>query len=243
MRQGCPVRSRLCAVASLSRHPILHREAILGGEIDRMVREARDPRAPLLPVEERMRILRALLDEMPDTGQAWLFAYGSLMWNPAFDVEHTTRGLLRGWHRRFCFWSTLGRGSKEEPGLMLALEPGGACGGLLLGVRRERAEEEFRVVFMREMLTGTYRARLVTVGTESGPVRAITFVANPTHPSYAGRLPMEECGRYIARAQGRLGTCREYLDNTAARLSELGIRDRTVETLMRSVDAALAERS
>jgi cation transport protein ChaC len=226
----------------VSRHPILHREAILSGEVERMIREARgDIAKDILPDAERRRILAALLADMPAGRYAWLFAYGSLMWNPAFHFDVERRALVRGWHRRFCYWTTLGRGTREQPGLMLALEPGGACGGLVYGVERARAADELYIVFRRELLTGTYRARLVRAETAEGPVRAITFVANPTHPTYAGRLSWSESGRHIARACGHLGTCREYLHNTAGRLADLGIRDRTVETLLRYVDAADAE--
>lgn len=227
---------------SVSRHPILHRDAILSGEVERMIRAARgDDIADFLTDDQRREILGRLLDAMPDGRYAWVFAYGSLMWNPAFHFDIERRGLVRGWHRRFCYWTTLGRGTKEQPGLMLAVEPGGACGGVVYGVERERAADELLIVFKREMLTGTYRARLVTAETDEGPVRAITFVANPAHPTYAGRLSWEESGRLIARACGHLGTCREYLHNTAGRLAELGIRDRTVETLLRQVEIADAE--
>ena len=55
-----------------------------------------------------------------------LFAYGSLIWKP--EIEHIGEqvGLARGWHRAFCFRMTRFRGTPEQPGLMMALDRGGA---------------------------------------------------------------------------------------------------------------------
>jgi len=220
-------------------HPILHRKAILSGTFERMIEEHyEDGSVRVIPRDERLAMLKGLLDQMPTDDHAWLFAYGSLMWNPTFDSDVHAVGLVRGYHRQFCFWSTLGRGSRETPGLMLALERGGACHGMVYGVRRERADEELGVVFIREMLTGSYRARLVTVDCGDRRVRAIAFIANRAHPTYAGRIAAAEAARHIACAEGRLGTCREYLYNTIERMRELGIRDHGLERLARQVRSA-----
>src|ERR1700679_1422244 len=60
----------------------------------------------------------------------WVFGYGSLMWNPAFDYAERRVGVIRGWHRRFCLRLEMGRGSPANPGLMLELDRGGACRGV-----------------------------------------------------------------------------------------------------------------
>src|SRR5262245_6656103 len=40
----------------------------------------------------------------------WVFAYGSLMWDPAIHVVEIRRATLRGFHRRFCLRTEIGRG-------------------------------------------------------------------------------------------------------------------------------------
>ena len=35
----------------------------------------------------------------------WVFAYGSLMWNPGFAVRETQPARLHGFHRAFCIYS------------------------------------------------------------------------------------------------------------------------------------------
>ena len=37
----------------------------------------------------------------------WVFGYGSLIWNPAFDYDEMRTGTLHGYHRQFCFWSKM----------------------------------------------------------------------------------------------------------------------------------------
>ena len=32
----------------------------------------------------------------------WVFAYGSLLWNPAFEAAEQVVAVLPGWHRAFC---------------------------------------------------------------------------------------------------------------------------------------------
>ena len=66
-----------------------------------------------------------------------LFAYGSLIWNPAFNFRHRELARVYGYHRRFCLWTHLGRGTRERPGLMLGLDQGGSCRGVLYGSRRK----------------------------------------------------------------------------------------------------------
>ena len=171
-----------------------------------------------------------------DDPMVWVFGYGSLIWNPAFDYDERRVGTLHGYHRQFCFWSTIGRGTPDCPGMMLALDRGGSCRGVVLGVERERASEELTSVFMRELTGQTYHPKLLRVMTDEGPVAAITFVANRACDNYAGRRPPEEIARHIAQGCGHLGPCRDYLFNTTEHLEALGIRDRRMRKLCRLVE-------
>lgn len=212
---------------------VLTREAILSGRIERFVREnARRYNLRIKSVEERTAIMRGMLAEAPAGGDVWVFGYGSLMWNPAFHHTETRAGRVYGYHRRFVFWSTIGRGSRERPGMMMGLARGGSCNGLALRIASDKVETELQSVFMREMVSTAYDARWVTVRTAGGPVRAITFVANPGHVFYAGRVPPEEAALHIAFGEGELGSSREYLYNTVSHLDGLGIRDSGMQTLL-----------
>jgi cation transport protein ChaC len=123
---------------------------------------------------------------------------------------------------------------------MLALDTGGSCNGVVLGVKRERAEEELTSVFMREMTGETYFAKWGTVRTAEGPVKAITFVANRESENYAGPQSLEETARHIAQGCGHLGPCKDYLFNTTQHLEELGLRDPMLRKLCDLVEKRLS---
>ena len=169
----------------------------------------------------------------------WVFGYGSLIWNPAFEYDERRVGTLYGYHRQFCFWSTAGRGTPDAPGMMLGLDRGGSCRGIVLGVRRERAGTELASVFMRELTGKAYNVRLLRVATDDGPVRAITFVADRRARNYAGRIPDAEIARHIAQGCGHLGSCADYLFNTTQHLERLGIHDRQLHRLCRLAGIAV----
>lgn len=212
---------------------VLSREAILSGRIEAFVRRnARRYNMRVKSVEERTEIMRGMLAEMPADEDVWVFGYGSLMWNPAFRHTETRAGRVHGYHRRFVFWSTIGRGSRDRPGMMLGLARGGSCNGLALRIAAGEVDTELQSVFMREMISTAYNARWVTVRTDDGPVRAITFVADPAHVFYAGRVPLEEAARHVAFGEGELGSSREYLYNTVSHLDALGIGDSGMRTLL-----------
>ncbi len=218
------------------------REEILSGAFEaRAARFLRDANIPITPAAERLAIKRRMLADHAPGDDVWVFGYGSLIWNPAFHYAERRVGRLHGLHRRFVFWSTSGRGSPERPGMMLALEPGGSCGGVALRIAAEDVGTELDAVFLRELMTASYNPRWVRLRCDGEIVRAIAFVANRAHRNYAGRLPLETVARHLAEAEGGLGTCRDYLANTATHLKRLGIRDSGIETLTRLVEARLSE--
>jgi cation transport protein ChaC len=81
------------------------------------------------------------------------------------------------------------------------------------------------------MLRGGYAPAMVPMLTPQGPIDALAFVSNPSHPSYVGELPFAETARLIASGKGILGTNREYLVQLAAQLDALGIDDPYVAQL------------
>ncbi len=168
-------------------------------------------------------------------GDVWVFGYGSLVWNPAFEYAEKRRGRIYGFHRAYCIWTPLGRGTPENPGLMLALDRGGSCRGAAFRIAPDKLEEELSILWAREMALDSYVPTWVTVHTEHGPVRGLTFTINRDHERYAGRMPPDAIAAHLATAEGYLGTSAEYLENTVAHLAELGIRDATLHDLHRRV--------
>jgi cation transport protein ChaC len=217
----------------------LDRENILSGRTEaRLDRFVEAGVITKLTPEQRRAAMEAMLAEITPGEDIWIFAYGSLMWNPTIHFEERLFCRVHGYHRQFCFWSVIGRGSPDAPGLMLSLESGGSCAGAVYRVKDDKAHTEAEIVFLREMLTGMYRPKWVTARTERGPVKAITFVSNRDHQHYAGRIDPETAAQYISQAEGHLGPCQEYLENCIRNLAEFGIRDRTLDSIYEHIEPA-----
>lgn len=177
-----------------------------------------------------------ILSERP-TGPFLVFAYGSLIWKPAFDPVARHRAMAPGWHRQFCIEIAGFRGTPEQPGLMMALMPGGRCNGIALEVDRSRAEDVVDGLVRRETPFVEHEGqwRWITIETEQGKTPALVFWAGPSGPSIRRSLPLETAAATIARACGYGGSCAEYLRNTVLSLEQQGIRDRNLWALQRMV--------
>jgi cation transport protein ChaC len=172
--------------------------------------------------------LAAALDRMMlehDEGDLWLFGYGSLMWKPEAEMTDPLPALLNGWHRRFCLWQWRYRGSRRNPGLMLALDRGGACRGVAYRIAAPDVRGKVKAVWKREMTGNGYVPRWVRLVTMQGPLRGLTFVANRDTERYAGRISDDVAADHIAHACGDAGNSAEYLLETVLKCEELGIHD------------------
>jgi cation transport protein ChaC len=166
----------------------------------------------------------------------WVFGYGSLMWNPGFKYEERRVGMLRGYHRSFCIYSHQYRGTPEKPGLVLGLDRGGCCRGVVYRVHAHSADEAWKYLWEREMNRDTYHPRRVHIATEGGIVEALAFVVRREHPQYAGKLAMDQLATCVIQGAGGRGTCRDYLANTVKHLDELGLTDGPLHDLLRLVE-------
>ncbi len=161
----------------------------------------------------------------------WVFAYGSLIWDPAVYVEEYRRGRLMGWRRKFCMRLEGGRATHAQPGLMAALDEGGQCDGLVFRVAADLVDQETRFMWRREMFAGTYCPVFLDVETPQGPVEALAFVMDRTNSRYMPQLTNDTAARMIAVAEGPRGSNFDYLQSLITHLAELGIRDKDMQDL------------
>ncbi len=178
--------------------------------------------------EDYQRYVRDILAGSDGSGQAWVFAYGSLIWKPATEFVEIRTGLLRGWHRSFCLgWNTRHRGSENAPGLMLALDRGGACKGALYRLPPGAEAKAVEQLCRREMSLkpSPFPPRWVNVATEDGTIRAFTFCIDRNSGRYVTGLSEAQVADALSKAVGTRGSMVEYLYNTVAHLERMGIYD------------------
>jgi cation transport protein ChaC len=132
---------------------------------------------------------------------------------------------VHGYHRSFCLWSRINRGTPEKPGLVLGLDRGGRCNGIVYRIPERVAEDELRLLWRREMLLGSYSPRWTVVTHGPRTFRALAFVVNRDRSGYAGRLPAEQVVERLVHARGTIGTGLDYLRRTIDGLAAAGIRD------------------
>ncbi len=206
------------------------REKIRDGTFGRMIVE--HDLVPPLSRADRDRSRQLLLEGISSGEDAWVFAYGSLIWNPAFHFVEKRLGQVHGYHRCFCVRSHMVRGTAQKPGLVVGLDCGGSCWGIIYRIDAKSIDSETSLIWNREMATRGYIPRWLKVRTETGTVRAIGFVADRAYEHYVKQRSLDETTQIIATASGKLGTCLDYLRSILENLDKCGITDEPLQKLL-----------
>ncbi len=169
----------------------------------------------------------------------WVFGYGSLMWNPAFHFAEVRHARIDGYARRFILIEQRGgRGDRDRPGLMAALDHGPGCDGLVFRIKAAQVETETAILWRREKVSPGYLTRFVPARTATGEtVEAVTFVADHSVPEIVPDLPRARQIEYLATGTGILGSSADYLRGIVEQFRELGIHDAETEALLADVEA------
>tara|TARA_B110000196_G_scaffold41325_1_gene31665 strand:+ start:539 stop:1162 length:624 start_codon:yes stop_codon:yes gene_type:complete len=183
------------------------------------------------------RTLESVMLTHDEFSDLWIFAYGSLMWRPSFAFIENHIGLVHGFHRSFCVYSHIHRGTRKQPGLVLGLDKGGSCTGVVYKVSSKNAKSVVNYLIQREMVTSVYLPRWVSVRLNNRVVRALTYTPSHTHIQYAGKLMANKAARYIRNSKGVSGTNIEYLINTITYLEELDINASQYKDLLELVNS------
>jgi cation transport protein ChaC len=193
--------------------------------------------AQFLSEEEREKSRAETMAQHVAGADLWVFGYGSLMWNPAIQVDESLPARVEGFSRSFCMRLMFGRAMPDNQGLMLCLVPGGSCAGIAHRIAPDHVESESRILWMREMLSGAYVPMWVDIDLGARHVRGVTFVMNTAHPRYLPGLSHDEKAARIAKAEGHLGTNRDYLFRTVAALTSAGFNDHYLDEIHARVRA------
>lgn len=193
---------------------------------------------PWLTGEEFQAAADRLLAEGPE-GPIRIFAYGSLIWNPAFEHDEARVATLHGYRRAFCLDLQGWRATPEQPGLMLALDRGGACTGIVYRLTPGDRRAQMRRLLEREAGFADHLPwiRWLTARAGGQVLPVLTFYATPRHDpgGYLLRLPEEAQVERLATACGHKGSCAAYLMNTVEHLEQAGIHDAYLWRLQKRV--------
>jgi glutathione-specific gamma-glutamylcyclotransferase len=166
----------------------------------------------------------------------WVFAYGSLIWNPEIEFESAHLGKVFGKHRSFCVQSTMYRGTPSEPGVVLGLDHGGSCIGIAYKLTPESKTHSIEKLYAREMPLRIYIPTLVNVHLqgsnepEARVVKALTFVANRCHQAYLSMSDEQLLGR-LRHCVGDRGANKDYALNTWEALKARGVHDHRLDKI------------
>ena len=163
-----------------------------------------------------------------ESGDLWVFGYGSLMWRPGFAFLERVPARLVGLHRALCVYSFVHRGTPERPGLVLGLDRGGMCRGIAYRVAAGRRAATVAYLRSREQVTTVYLETMRQIELEDEArlrVRALCYIVDRSHVQYAGRLTFAESLRHVRQGHGKSGRNRDYVLETVQALEALGYRE------------------
>jgi cation transport protein ChaC len=116
---------------------------------------------------------------------------------------------------------------------MLALRPGGHTHGVALKLPEASLDEELRLVWIREMVLGSYRPTWAPVTLDDGTqTHALAFVADASREQFEADSSVATVAPLIGSASGKFGTNAEYLFRLHAALNECGLHDPYIDALV-----------
>jgi cation transport protein ChaC len=226
----------------MSESKVLSRKSILSGAY--LEAFAGVPEDILWSLEKIDASLGLAMKSRPAKGEVWLFGYGSLIWNPLFEYVSRERATLHGWHRSFCLRTIGGRGTAEAPGRMLSLEPGGFTVGVALRLPKESIDDELRMIWIREMVTGAYSPTWADVTlVDERKIKALVFVADPSHPYHESNSDVSHIAPLISAASGPIGTNVDYVRKLQSSLLNCNMPDPYVNALAAELDRLSAAKN
>ncbi|MGB6750044.1 MAG: gamma-glutamylcyclotransferase [Xanthobacteraceae bacterium] len=179
-----------------------------------------------------------------ESGDLWVFGYGSLMWRPGFAFVERVPARLVGLHRALCVYSFVHRGTPERPGLVLGLDRGGMCRGIAYRVAATRRAETIAYLRGREQVTTVYLETMRQIALEDAARRrvpALCYIVDRSHVQYAGRLTLAESLHHVRQGHGKSGPNRDYVLETVRALEALGYRESDFHLLAEHLQSGIGQ--
>ena len=167
---------------------------------------------------------------------AWVFGYGSILWNPGFPYKTKTTCFIRGWERRFWQASSDHRGTPSFPGRVATLiqKKYSRCWGVAYNIHQQDENETLQSLDIREK-NGYERTAVIATSLLGSSFDCLTYVAGPSNRYYAKGEPLTSIARQIEIARGPSGTNTEYIILMVQELRKLGVYDQHVEAIWKKL--------
>lgn len=167
------------------------------------------------------------MDRFAGQHSVWVFGYGSLIYKADFPYLQRRPAHIAGWARRFWQGSHDHRGTPDAPGRVATIipEPGTVCHGMAYLI----APEVFEHLDYREK-NGYLRVALEIAfdDVEGDAAEGVVYIARADNAAFLGAASEADIARHIAGAAGPSGPNRDYLNQLASALRELGKHDEHV---------------
>ncbi|MED6207248.1 Gamma-glutamylcyclotransferase 2-1 [Stylosanthes scabra] len=178
----------------------------------------------------------------------WVFAYGSLVWNPGFEFDEKIVGYIKDYRRVFDLACIDHRGTPESPARTCTLEEkeGAICWGAVYCVKGGPEKEKLAMQYLERRECEYDQKTLVNFYKEGETQPTLTgvivFTSTPdkvNNKYYLGPAPLEDMARQIATAFGPCGNNRDYLFLLEKAMYDIGHEDDYVIELANEVRKVL----
>jgi len=176
-------------MTSKSDSPGTTREMLQNWRVASLAMERDGADSSIATEDQLLASRRQLIADDADCSDFWVFGYGSLIYNPIIDHKQHAITSIYGYHRRFCLWTKIGRGSPECPGLVLSLDRGGSCRGIAFQLNPQNAIAELDLLWRR-----AYAQRMPFETTVEVVARAAGFNGPCRDYLYDTVKGMQTCG-------------------------------------------------
>nr|ADD38358.1 Cation transport regulator-like protein 2 [Lepeophtheirus salmonis] len=181
-----------------------------------------------------------------DVKMVWLFGYGSLIWKTNFNYVKMVKGYVKGYKRRFWWWSLDHRGVPGAPGRVVNLIPSENEDEEVWGVAYEIPDDDWIKTVgpaLDHREKGGYSRRespFYYVSEDNGsPIKSldvIFYIGSLSDDQYAGPDSLEVMAKTIYSSVGPSGPNKEYLFNLSESLKTIcGVEDPHVTELEKAV--------
>ena len=154
----------------------------------------------------------------------WVFGYGSLVWKVGFPYTEKLVGHIKGYSRRFWWWSEDHRGVPGSPGRVVNLLPAeedSEVWGVAYHVEDSVWEGGVRDQLDHREKGGYTQHTTLFYSQDHEPIPVTMYLGDQTHPQYAGPDSLDAMARTILTRVGPSGPNIDYLYNLCEAMRDL----------------------